>query len=166
MIVVGGTYLRVEFAYETPLSAPTLYGRDAELLEPLVVENDAVLAFGLVEGAASIAADALVVDPQHDIGMELLRTYQRRRLAVVASGAEIIALAGVAPVERAARRLMDTADASVVVAKLGAIGAVVVTPGGAEAVGPRPGSRTWPIGSRRRRLDHLVSDRYHDGSWR
>lgn len=139
--------LRVEFAYETPLSPPTLYGRDARLLEPLVVEHDAVLAFGLVEGEMSISADALVVDPQHDIGVELLRSYQRQRLAVVASGAEITALAGIDSVEDAARALLNTTDAAVVVAKLGAIGAVVVTPEGAEGVGPRPTPRTWPIGS-------------------
>lgn len=139
--------MRVEFAYETPLSAPALYGRDARLLEPLVVEDDAVLVFGLIEGEASIAAKALVVDPQHDIGVELLRKYQHRRLAVVASGAEITALAGVASVEDAARTLLNTANAAVVVAKLGAIGALVVTPEGVEGVGPLATPRTWPIGS-------------------
>ena len=138
---------RVEFAYETPLSAPTLYGRSARLLEPLAVEDDAVLVFGLVEGEPTAAADSLVVDPQHDIGLALLRSYQRRRLAVVASGAEIIALAGVVSVEQAARALVDAVEADVVVAKLGAAGALVVTSAGAEGVGPRPTSRTWPIGS-------------------
>lgn len=139
--------LRVEFAYETPLSAPTLYGRDARLMQPLEVENDAVLAFGLVEGEASIIADTLVVDPQHDIDVELLQKYRHRRLAVVASGAEIMALAGFPSVEGAARALLDTTGAEVVVAKLGAIGALVVSATAAEGVGPQPTPRTWPIGS-------------------
>lgn len=138
---------RVEFAYETPLSAPSLYGRGARLLKPLVVEDEAVLAFGMVEGQASIAADTLVVDPQHDIGVELLREQHPRRLAVVASGGEISALAGVEPAEQAARALRGMLGAEVVVAKLGAAGALVVTADAAEGVGPHPTLRTWPIGS-------------------
>ena len=137
----------VEFAYETPLSSPTLYGRDATLLDRLIVEDEVVLAFGLVEGEASISAETLVIDPQHDIGLELVQVWGPRRLAVVASGAEICALAGVAPVEEAADALRDMLRAEVVVAKLGALGALVVTAEGAEGVGPHPTSRTWPIGS-------------------
>lgn len=137
----------VEFAYETPLSSPSLYGRGARLRTPLVVEDESVLAFGLVEGEASIAADALVVDPQHDIGIEFLQNYRPGRLAVVASGAEIIALTGVASVETAGRALLDLVGADVVVAKMGAVGALVLTTEWAEGVGPRPTSRTWPIGS-------------------
>lgn len=110
-------------------------------------EGEAVLLFGMVEGPASIVADSLVVDPQHDIGLDSLGGFGPRRLAVVASGGEIVALAGGAPVEEATPSMREALSADVVVAKLGARGALVATPNGCVGVGPRPTTRTWPIGS-------------------
>lgn len=138
---------RVHFAYDTPLSSPRLIGGGAQLTEPLSVDGEALLVFGMVEGVASVAADSLVVDPQHDIGVDALAAYRPRRLALVASGAEILALAGSGPVEHAARALRERLSAEVVVAKLGAVGAIVATASGIEGVSPLPTARTWPIGS-------------------
>lgn len=137
----------VGFAYETPLSSPRLYGGDAVLESPVVGEGEAVLLFGMVEGAAGVSATSLVVDPQHDIALEAMAGFPRQRLAVVASGAELVRLAGGLPVAEAARAVLGASRSDVVVAKLGAVGALVVADGTEERVGPVPTGSVWPIGS-------------------
>lgn len=137
----------VGFHYETPLSSPRLFGRESRLIEPIDVAADTVLAFGMVEGPAGVQAQSLIVDPQHDIGLDALKAFDPKRLALLASGPEIVSLGGGLSVEASAAALLDMLPADVVIAKLGALGALVVTRDGSEGVGPRPTARTWPIGS-------------------
>ncbi|MGO9791650.1 MAG: PfkB family carbohydrate kinase [Solirubrobacteraceae bacterium] len=139
----------VSFTYLTPLSAPIIGGRHARTSEPLVIEADHALVFGMIEGQPVARARGLVFDPQqpNDLVPLGLQEIQADRLAIVANAGETRVLGAARSVEDGARGLMARTGAEVVVTKQAARGALVTTRERQERVGPHPTSRVWPIGS-------------------
>jgi hypothetical protein len=143
----------VGFYYFTPVSSPLVDGRLSRLAEPIVVEADAVLVFGMIEAGGEkrphASARALVLDPQQPrdlVGLDLA-SYKWERLAIVANAAETRALGRSSDVVEAARRFLQEVGADVVVTKRGARGVLITAPSGQSEVGPVPTRLVWPIGS-------------------
>lgn len=140
----------VGFTYATPLSAPLISGLRASVSEPIVVDADVALAFGMLEARHEIRAERLVLDPQQpkDLKPLSLDSIDAGRLAIVANVVETRSLAaGSRILEQAATELLQKSEAEVVVTKAGARGALVTTATAQEWVGPHPTERVWPIGS-------------------
>jgi len=140
----------VKFVYATPLSAPIVSGARASVLEPISVDGDLVLAFGMLEAEVQITAKSLIFDPQQpkDLAPLSLGSIEAERLALVANAAETQALAGGSrSLEEAARQLLGRSDAEVLITKAGARGALVTTSSAQEWVGPHPTPSVGPIGS-------------------
>ncbi len=145
----------VGFSYFTPLSAPAINGGRSRH-EPIAVAADAVLLFGLIEsGDVTVEARSLVLDPQQprDLVALDLSGLRSERLAIVANLSETLALGGSATgtdedvLASAARRLIDTYNADVVVTKRAAQGALITTADTVTSVGVFPTERVYPIGS-------------------
>lgn len=138
----------VGFRYFTPMSNPTIDGPGA-VAETMRVEDESVLAFGMVEdGVRSVTCGRLVVDPQRprDLTGLDLGGFTYDRLALVCNTNEIRAIGGTADPVEAAVAARGHYGAEVVVVKRGAVGATIVTDAVAH-VGPHPTMTVWPIGS-------------------
>jgi len=138
----------VAFDYWTPLSAPTVRGPSANA-PPLHITGAAGLVFGMIEAATEAEVERLVFDPQQpkDLGDPDLSRIKAQRLAVVANSAETRSMTGETDLAAAARRLLETTSAEVVVTKRAARGSLVTTADGQVEVGLWPTSQVWPIGS-------------------
>jgi Nucleoside 2-deoxyribosyltransferase/pfkB family carbohydrate kinase len=140
----------VGFVYATPLSAPIIRGRRASVNELIEVDDDDVLAFGMLETSPRVKARRLVLDPQQpkDLAPLELGDISAEHLALVANVGETKALAGGTRIlTDAAQELRSTTGAEVLVTKAGARGALVTTETMQEWVGPHPTPKVWPIGS-------------------
>lgn len=138
----------VGFRYFTPMSNPTIDGPGA-VAEAMHLDDDAVLAFGMVEsGARSVSCGRLVVDPQRprDLTGVDLGGFRYDRLALVCNSNEIRAVGGGTDPVEAAIAARARFGAEVVVVKRGAVGATIVTEK-VTHIGPHPTMTVWPIGS-------------------
>lgn len=157
--MLGGLQLRgewvqrtgpVAFNYFTPLSSPTIDGRQARIASPIEADADTVLVFGMVETEPpKVRTRSLTVDPQQprdlvNLGLSSMRA---DRSAVVLNQAEATALAQTSDPKQAASLIRDQYAVDVVVVKLGAIGALVCTGASLVPVGPCPTPIVYPIGS-------------------
>jgi hypothetical protein len=138
----------VAFDYWTPLSAPTLRGPNAEA-PTIRIAGAAGLVFGMIESTIEAEVERLVVDPQQprDLGWPDLSGMKAEHLALVANSAETRSMTGETDLAAAAKRLLESTPAEVVVTKRAARGCLVTTADGQEEVGVWPTSRVWPIGS-------------------
>lgn len=138
----------VAFDYWTPLSAPTVRGPSANA-SPLHITGAAGLVFGMIEAATEAEVERLVFDPQQpkDLGQPDLSRIKAQQLAVVANSAETRAMTGETDLVAAAKRLLETTSAEVVVTKRAARGSLVTTANAQVEVGLWPTSQVWPIGS-------------------
>jgi hypothetical protein len=139
----------IRFAYFTPVSPPTIDGRLARA-DTIEVRDDTVAVFGMLEcEAPRITAGTLVFDPQRpkDAAPPDLSSFQTDRLAIVANRFEISNLGGNPDPNIAAQAVLKRYGAAVVVVKMGARGALVVTSDGATWVGARFTASVYPIGS-------------------
>jgi hypothetical protein len=120
-----------------------------ERLAPLRVEGEVVLRFGMMEATARVAADRCVYDPQSAFAPEPFSANgsTARHLAVVANRGEILGMAGGRDPVHAARQILTTENAEVVVVKSGADGALVVTADAATPVSAYRSERAFTIGS-------------------
>ncbi|HEY5710023.1 MAG TPA: hypothetical protein VIS51_11570, partial [Solirubrobacterales bacterium] len=127
---------RVAFDYWTPLSAPTLRGPNAEA-PTISITGPAGLVFGMIESTTEAEVERLVFDPQQpqDLGWPDLSSLKAEHLALVANSAETQSMTGEADLATAARRLLQTTPAEVVVTKQAARGCLVTTADGQEEVG-------------------------------
>jgi hypothetical protein len=156
-VMAGGLSVRVEwtarsgpvaFDYWTPLSAPTLRGPGATASAPHLTGR-AGLVFGMTEAKVTAEVERLVFDPQQprDLGRPDFSGLITEHLALVANAAETRSMTGEADLEVAARALLATTPAEVVVTKLAARGCLVTTDDCQREVGLWPTSKIWPIGS-------------------
>jgi len=124
---------------------PVVIRREA----PIQVAGEVVLRFGMLEGTAVVTAETCVYDPQSAYQPEGFtgNGSRARRLAIVANRAEVCALAREKEPVTAARKLIQTEGAEVVVVKSGSRGAIVVTSGGEMTVPAYQTPRVWPVGS-------------------
>lgn len=125
----------VAFSYLHPLSDPHIEPpRDAiALTESLVVEAEAILRFGFLEGDAVVDARHAVFDPQTARHAAAFHANGSRadHLALVLNEGELRARAHSDDVQTAAIALMEADRAEVVVVKRGVKGALVLTHEGA-----------------------------------
>jgi hypothetical protein len=138
----------VAFDHWTPLSAPTLRGPGATAPAPHLT-GSAALVFGMIETKVTTEVERLVFDPQQprDLGQSDFSGLRAEHLALVANAAETRSMTGETDVAVAARTLLTTTPAEVVVTKLAARGSLVSTDDDQREVGLWPTSKVWPIGS-------------------
>lgn len=139
----------VGFEYYTPVSDPAIDGRMATVDGELLAVGDAALVFGMIECEPTVDADRLVLDPQQprDLAELKLDALSFNELAVCANAAETIQVGRRKSLRAAARSLLRSSGARVVVTKCGAIGALVTTARAQHEVGPFPSERVWPLGT-------------------
>ncbi|WP_457134577.1 PfkB family carbohydrate kinase [Mycobacteroides abscessus] len=143
----------VRFRYMTPMSSPAIDGPSATLLEPLIADDDTVLAFGTVEqGNRQIRGDRVVFDPQQPRGLQRLDTagIDADQLVVIANAREARALArGEPDLVTAARRIGAESGAAAVIIKDSARGCLVAetTSESFHRIGSFPTQSVWPLGS-------------------
>lgn len=142
---------RISFDYVHPMSMPLIRPAPVRIgrLAPIEVTGEVVLRFGMMEATARVTADCCVYDPQSAFAPEPFsgNGSTARRLAVVANRGEILGMAGGVDPVMAARRILTTENAEVVVIKSGAEGALVVTGDAVVAVRAYRSERTFTIGS-------------------
>jgi len=140
----------VGFDYFTPLSSPTIDGREAELGDAVRAEARVALVYGMIErGPRQIRTETLVLDPQQprELSDLNLEGFHFGRLAIVVNASEVQALGGSKDVVSNAQSVLQKSRADVVVVKRAAQGALVVTAEGVESIGAYVSERVWPIGS-------------------
>ncbi|EDV9641052.1 carbohydrate kinase family protein [Salmonella enterica subsp. enterica serovar Carno] len=119
----------IVFAYFHPLSRPhiqpDMFG--VERQPPIEVDGDAVLRFGFLEGEAIVNANRAVYDPQtwRDPEPFLANGSTANELAIVLNELELQSATGQKDIKQAAKLLMKTQNAAVVVVKGGIRGATV-----------------------------------------
>jgi pfkB family carbohydrate kinase/Nucleoside 2-deoxyribosyltransferase len=140
----------IRFLYETPISKPLFDSPVLRVVLP-TVQNDHVLAFGMVESKAEIKAKHTVIDPQSSLSAKEIRmNVDAEELVLVANSAEIgsMALNQGSDLLTSMRLILDELGASVVVAKCGAVGSIGISKDGAEYFVPATATKTVsPIGS-------------------
>lgn len=119
----------IVFAYFHPLSKPHIEPNieGIELQQPIKVDGDAVLRFGLIEGDAIVTAKRAVYDPQTWRNPVAFRANgsAAQELAIVLNELELFSLTNLNNLELAVALLMEKDCASVVVVKRGFQGATV-----------------------------------------
>ena len=141
---------RIGFQYDTPLSTPRLLRDDSDWAIPMEqTSDDHVIVFGMIEAQPNVVASQAVVDPQHSLSLaDIKRGVESDQLVIVANKAEIQQLAGESSISNAASSLLEQLNATCVILKAGALGALLYERG-QEVVGipayMTPG--VMPIGS-------------------
>lgn len=101
-------------------------------MQPIQIQADKVIRFGMLEGDAIVDAEMCVYDPQSaylPVGFGTNGS-KAKRLAIVANSGEVKALGDADDLVAAAIKLRETENAEVVVAKRGLDGALVIYEGG------------------------------------
>jgi hypothetical protein len=117
----------IAFAYFHTLSDPVISPMPSQItpLPPVRAEGDVVLRFGFLEGSAVVNADRAIYDPQSAGSFDAFAHNGSRasELAMVLNERELCASENSAGVEDAARRIISSGEASVLIAKGGIKGA-------------------------------------------
>jgi nucleoside 2-deoxyribosyltransferase len=142
----------ISFRYFHALSTPTVWPLVHTLGAPqtLSVNGDAILRFGMLEGAAQVDGLRVVYDPQSvfDPRPFAENGSRARQLAVVLNRAEAHALTKEIEVDTMADGVLAIMGADIVVLKQGADGALLVTKTGTrERIEAFEAPAVFPIGS-------------------
>lgn len=139
----------VSFGYITPLFPPAIDSSEVDGINIEVETHENALVFGMIESSTKIKAKSIILDPQQPkSNMAFHRSdFSCDRFALVANKSETTEMARDSNVKQAALKLQKEFAADVVVTKLGAIGALVTTAKGQNAIGPLPTTSVMPIGS-------------------
>lgn len=133
-------------AMATPVIQPSLSRLPSHA--PIEVQGNIVLRFGMLEGSGRVTAKRCIYDPQSAFEPEPFHANGSRagHLAIVANGQELLAMGGGSDPVDAARMLLDQ-GAELVVAKLGAAGAHVITKTSDTPIPAFQTERVWTVGS-------------------
>lgn len=141
----------VSFEYLHDMGVPRIAGVPDTPHSPIIVREEHVVRFGMLEGDAVVDAEWAVYDPQNESSAEPFGSNgsKARHLALVLNSWEAAQMAGMpgkhpsvtAPVIGA------TQHAEVVIVKMGPEGAFVWTASGAQMVPAFRTQRVWKIGS-------------------
>jgi len=125
--------------------------------DSIKVTGDVVLRFGMLEGDAVVDARVAIYDPQSAFGAVAFKANGSRagRVAVIMNRNEAHQMTGHAEPVAAAKNLINSGEAEVVVVKMGGKGALLTTRDGIHVVPAYRTSRVWKIGSRRRVFCHV-----------
>lgn len=141
----------VSFSYMHSLAVPRIVPRPDAIVrhEPIVVDDNVVLRFGMLEGAAVVRARRAVYDPQSAFDPEPFSANGSNadELALILNRLEARKLTSEAEPERAIARLFEGEGAAVVVLKMGGHGALVATRDGVSRVPAYRSERVFKIGS-------------------
>ncbi|MCU1273498.1 MAG: Nucleoside 2-deoxyribosyltransferase family protein [Bryobacterales bacterium] len=147
---ITGADQTISFEYNHSLSTPVIRPALGRVRRNAAIEvkADVVLRFGMLEGSAVVNADRCVYDPQSAFEPEPFSHNGSRaaHLAMVANRGEILAMTGLRDPADAARCLLDD-GVEVVVVKMGAAGALVVTASAEVVIPAYQTDRVWKIGS-------------------
>lgn len=157
----------VRFSYLYDMAVPDIQGVPEQPYPPLVVIEEKVVRFGMLEGDAVVHADWAVYDPQNvrDVQPFSANGSTANHLALVLNSSEASNMAGM-PGEHPAKTapaLAQLHGAEVVVVKMGPEGAFVWTSTGAEQVPAFRTSRVWKIGSGDCFVAHFANAWMHTG---
>lgn len=141
----------VSFDYMHSLADPRIRPRPDAIAQhaPLVVEDDVVLRFGMMEGTAEVRGGRVVYDPQSAFDPRPFRENGSRAdaLALILNRHEGSRLTGRRAPDEIVEALIASDQADVVVLKLGGHGAMVVEGGRASVVPAYRSPSVWKIGS-------------------
>ncbi len=141
----------IGFDYLHPLATPAINPPvgQIEQASPIQVSDDVVLRYGMLEGDAIVDAKVAIYDPQSAFGAVQFSANgsKAERLAVVLNQAEAIAMSGLKAPADAAHWLLGEESAEVVVLKMGAAGALVISDKGQARVPLYRTERVWKVGS-------------------
>jgi nucleoside 2-deoxyribosyltransferase len=141
----------ISFDYFHPLATPTIHPHPSLIAAeaPITVKGDVVLRYGMMEGDAVVDANMAVYDPQSAFDPQKFSTNgsKANRLAIVLNRAEASAMTGIADPTAAAKAVMHSEGAEVIVLKRGSHGATVITAGGEHPIPAYETDRVWKVGS-------------------
>ncbi len=142
----------IEFDYLHGCVSPSLYPdlRKIEKAEPIAVEGEIVVRYGMLEGSGTVDAKWAVYDPQSEVEPEPfgLNGSRAKHLALVLNTSEAFALSRTSDLESAAKVLLTgPGAATVVVIKAGVRGAYVCTKKKRSWVAPRKTPSVFALGS-------------------
>lgn len=141
----------VAFHYLHSLSTPKIIPPPTRMHihEPITVNDDVVLRYGMLEGDAIVHADIAVYDPQSAFGAARFGANgsSAERLAVVMNQSEALSMTGKVKPDEAAASLLDTGEAEVVIIKMGGRGALVVTKKETRIIPAYKTKFVWKLGS-------------------
>jgi len=157
----------VRFTYLYDMAVPDIRGVPERPYTPLVVSEEKVLRFGMLEGDAVVHADWAVYDPQNVRNVQPFNANGSTaiHLALVLNANEACNMAGM-PDEhpsKTAAVLAQQHGAEVVVVKMGPEGAFVWTSTGGEQVPAFRTNRVWKIGSGDCFVAHFANAWMHNG---
>lgn len=138
------------FAYAHPLAIPNVILQgDSPNDGGILTDGESVLRFEMLESSAIVEANRAVYDPQGGASAGQFRRNGSRcnELAIVLNRVEAEALGRSADLLEAVRAIAMQELASVVVVKLGAVGAIVFNDEQCSLVNPWPTTHVWKIGS-------------------
>lgn len=141
----------IRFHYAHCLSRPRITPDRAviALEQPITVQDDVVVRFGMMESDAIVRARIAVYDPQSAVAPQRFRANgsSADRLAIVANGREVALMTGLDDPVAGARLLLSQEQAEVVVVKRGSEGALVVTATVVKPISAYRSELVWTIGS-------------------
>ena len=138
----------VSFRYTHPLARPEYLPFPLPKAEPLTVEDEAVLRFGLMEGTGVVKAEACVYDPQGDPQDFGKNGSSASKLAIVLNVSEALALGQAVDEAGAVQSLFAGGNLSALVIKAGVDGCRVYENACLSAeVPPYQSARVYKIGS-------------------
>lgn len=141
----------VSFSYLHPLARPSIYPPPPQIAQAptITVKGDVVLRYGMMEGDAIIDADVAVYDPQSAFDPRPFSENgsKAKRLALVLNRTEVHAMTGIDDTMLAARSLLESEGAEVIVLKKGSHGAVVLTASGEHSIPAYETQYVWKVGS-------------------
>lgn len=140
-----------QFHYKHPLADPRIIPPRGFVTsdQPIRVEGESILRFGMIEGEAIVSGRKVVYDPQSPVAPAPFKENgsSAEQLAIVANRTEILKLARETDEIVAANSILKGTGAEVVIVKLGAFGLKVITRSEISPVPPFVTRRVWPIGS-------------------
>jgi nucleoside 2-deoxyribosyltransferase len=141
----------VSFDYLHPMSVPLIRPSPARMFvhDSIKVTGDVVLRFGMLEGDAIVDARVAIYDPQSAFGAVAFKANGSRadRVAVIMNRNEAQDMTGHAEPSAAAKSLIESGEADVVIVKMGGKGALLTTRNGSHVIPAYRTKRVWKIGS-------------------
>nr|WP_275448651.1 PfkB family carbohydrate kinase [Mesorhizobium sp. IRAMC:0171] len=141
----------VTFDYVHTLGVPLITPSPAVLRrrESLSVSNDVVFRYGMIEGDAVVEAQTAIYDPQSAFDARPFRENgsSATRLAIVLNRLEMETITGTSHPDQGARWLFENDQAELVVLKMGAKGALVMSRSGQTKIPLFASETVWKLGS-------------------
>lgn len=155
------------FRYLHDSSHPDIYGVPDVPLDPIYLEAEQIIRFGMLEGSAIVNAEWAVYDPQNAGSAELFgqNGSRAKHLALVLNlyEARVMSSSPTASAEECAHKLAALESAEVIVIKMGPAGALIWSQGTVHTVPAYKTENVWKIGSGDTFVAHFARAWMNDG---